>query len=106
YLIAGTLSGIAGLVVTLRLGSGSPVAGDTLLLQVIGATVIGGTSLSGGEGGIMRTVFGALLITVLVNGLDLLGVEFWDEAIAIGVVILLGSALGSWLSQRRVGEAR
>ena len=105
YLIAGALSGFAAFVFMMRLGDAEPTAGDPLLLQVIGAAVLGGTSLTGGEGGITRSASGALLITMLAAGLDLLGAQFWDQMIVIGILIALGSALGTWLIQRRVSES-
>src|SRR5438270_2507948 len=106
YLISGFLGGLAAFVFMLRLGSATPTAGDPLLLQIIGATVIGGTSLTGGEGSLPRTVVGALLVAMLVNGLDLMGANFYDQTIVIGILIALGSALGSWLSRQRTSESR
>lgn len=106
YLIAGTLSGLAGFVFMMHLGDAEPTAGDPLLLQVIGAAVLGGTSLFGGEGGIGRSVSGALLITMLTTGLDIMGAEFWDQMIVIGALIAVGSSLGTWLGQRRSSQSR
>jgi len=100
YATGGLFGGIAGMLAVLRLGSGAPVLGDTILLQVIAAVVVGGTSVFGGQGGLWRTATGAILMVMLQKGLDLLGVAFYDQAIAIGVVILLGSAAGSWLRRR------
>jgi ribose/xylose/arabinose/galactoside ABC-type transport system permease subunit len=106
YLIAGLLAGIAGFVFLMRLGAARPDAGDPLLLPIIGAVVVGGTALTGGEGGILRTVTGSLLIAMLIKSLEILGAQFWDQMIVIGVLIALGSALGSWLSRRRTSESR
>jgi ribose transport system permease protein len=106
YLMSGILGGLAAFVFMLRLGSATPTAGDPLLLQIIGATVIGGTSLTGGEGSLPRTVVGALLVAMLVNGLDLMGANFYDQTIVIGILIALGSALGGWLSRQRTSESR
>jgi ribose transport system permease protein len=89
YLIAGALSGVAGLLVTARLDSAQPNAGLGYELDSIAAVVIGGTSLSGGRGSIIGTVIGALIIGVLNNGLVLLNVSpFWQQVIK-GLVILL-----------------
>jgi len=89
YMVAGVLSGIAGLLVTARLDSAQPNAGLGYELDSIAAVVIGGTSLSGGKGSIMGTVIGALIIGVLNNGLVLLDVSpFWQQVIK-GFVILL-----------------
>lgn len=89
YMIAGALSGIAGLLVTARLDSAQPNAGLGYELDSIAAVVIGGTSLSGGKGSIIGTVIGAGIIGVLNNGLVLLNVSpFWQQVIK-GLVILL-----------------
>jgi ribose transport system permease protein len=107
YVLSGALAGLAAFVFMMRLGSASPTAGDPLLLQIIGAVVLGGTTLTGGEGGILRSVTGALLIAMIVKSLEILGAQFWDQMIVIGVLTALGSALGSWLSRRRTsGSAR
>lgn len=89
YIIAGVLSGVAGLLVTARLDSAQPNAGLGYELDSIAAVVIGGTSLSGGKGSILGTVIGASIIGVLNNGLVLLDVSpFWQQVIK-GLVILL-----------------
>jgi ribose/xylose/arabinose/galactoside ABC-type transport system permease subunit len=104
FLLAGTLAGAAGFVFMMRLGAATPTAGDPLLLQIIGAAVLGGTSLSGGEGGVLRSITGCVLIAMLNNVLELLGAQFWDQMIVIGALIALGSSTGSWLSRRRASE--
>ena len=87
YMIAGVLSGVAGLLVTARLDSAQPNAGLSYELDSIAAVVIGGTSLSGGKGSIIGTVIGAGIIGVLNNGLVLLNVSpFWQQVIK-GLVI-------------------
>jgi len=89
YAISGTLSAIAGLIVTARLDSAQPNAGMMYELDAIAATVIGGTSLSGGKGTITGTVIGALIMGVLNNGLVLAGVSpFWQQ-VAKGFIIIL-----------------
>ncbi len=88
YTLAGTLAGLAGLLVTSRLDSAQPNAGVSYELDSIAAVVIGGTSLSGGKGSVIGTIIGALIIGVLNNGLVLLGVSpFWQQVIK-GIVIL------------------
>lgn len=91
YSIAGLLSGIAGVVLSYRLGSASPAVGDALLLQVITAVIIGGTAISGGSGGIWRTLWGALTIVTVERGMSLLGFKFYDNQIVLGLVILIGA---------------
>lgn len=103
YLGAAVLAAAAGMIAVLRLGSGAPVLGDNLLLQVIAAVVIGGTSIHGGEGGVWRTATGVALVVMLDKGLNLMGLAFYDQWIAMGAIILLGSGLGAWLQRRRAG---
>ncbi len=79
---------LAGLVLSSRVGSGDPNIGVGFELQVIAAVIIGGTSLSGGEGRILGTVIGALIIGVLSNGLNLAGVEPFWQYVAQGVVLI------------------
>jgi len=89
YVVAGTLSAVGGLIVTSRLNSATPIAGEGLELDSIAAVVIGGTSLSGGRGSVLGTVLGALIIGVLNSGLVIMGVDpFWQTVIK-GFVILL-----------------
>jgi ribose/xylose/arabinose/galactoside ABC-type transport system permease subunit len=106
YLVSGILAGAAAFVFMMRLGAATPTAGDPLLLQIIGAVVLGGTSLAGGEGGIVRSISGALLIAMIIKSLEILGAQFWDQMIVVGVLTAFGSALGAWLSRRRTSESR
>ena len=89
YVISGTLAAVGGMIVTSRLNSATPIAGEGLELDSIAAVVIGGTSLSGGRGSVLGTVLGALIIGVLNSGLVIMGVDpFWQQVIK-GFVILL-----------------
>ncbi|MFV0426799.1 MAG: ABC transporter permease [Beutenbergiaceae bacterium] len=87
YVAAGLLAALGGLALTSRLNSAQPTAGEGLELDVIAAVVIGGTSLSGGVGKVSGTLIGALIIGVLRNGLNLLNVSSFWQAVVIGVVI-------------------
>ena len=89
YAIHGVLTAVAGLVLAARMNSGQPNAADGIELNIIAAVVIGGTSLSGGEGGLFGTIMGALLITVLNNGLTLLNVNPYVQGLILGFVILV-----------------
>ena len=100
YFLCGTFSGLAGVAVVLRLGSGGPVLGDNVLLMAIAAVVLGGTSIAGGEGSAFKTVTGAAVIVLLDKGLNQLGLSFYDQAIVLGIVIVLGSAFSNWLYHR------
>lgn len=88
YTICGALAGVAGVVLAARITTGQPNAGIGYELDAIAAVVIGGTSLSGGVGGISGTVLGALLIGVINNGLDLLNVSSYYQQIVKGLIIV------------------
>lgn len=89
YAISGALAGIAGMVLAARTGSALPQAGVAYELDAIAAVVIGGTSLAGGIGRVSGTVIGALLIGVMNNGLDLLGVEsYYQQVIKGGLIVV------------------
>jgi len=104
YVLGGALAGVAGLVETARLGSGIPTGGQNYELDVVTAVVVGGASLSGGEGGVVGTLLGALLIAVLRNGANLLGVDPFDQNVYIGLLIIGAVALDQRL--RAAGAAR
>jgi ribose transport system permease protein len=89
YTLAGTFAGLAGVVIASRLNSAQPALGAGYELDAIAAVVIGGTSLSGGEGTILGTVIGAFVISVLTNGLRILSVpQEWQIVITGAIVIL------------------
>jgi len=89
YAISGLLAGLAGLVLSSRIGSGQPGLAVGYELDAIAAAVIGGTSLSGGIGTIWGTIVGALIIGVLNNGLDLLNVSAYWQTIVKGSIIVI-----------------
>jgi ribose transport system permease protein len=88
YGVAGLMSAAAAVILTARLNSAQPTAGTMYELDAIAATVIGGTSLLGGEGTIMGALIGALIMGVLRNGLNLLNVSSFFQQVVIGVVII------------------
>lgn len=89
YSISGMMASISGLIITSRLSSAQPTAGASYEMDAIAAVVLGGTSLSGGKGRILGTLIGALIIGVLNNGLNIIGVSaFWQQVVK-GVVILI-----------------
>jgi len=93
FMLSGLLASIAGLMLTMRASAGTPDMGDPFLLQSIAAVVVGGTSLSGGIGGVQWTIMGALVITTLENGMTLAGVAPEYQIIVRGLVIIVASAL-------------
>jgi ribose transport system permease protein len=88
YTVCGTLAGLGGVVMASQLKSGAPTYGLAYELHVIAAVVVGGTSLSGGEGRIFGTLIGALVIGVIQNGMNLTNVESYTQKVVLGLVIL------------------
>jgi ribose transport system permease protein len=103
YALAGALSALAAVLLTARLNSAQPIAGMMYELDAIAATVIGGTSLLGGEGSLGGTLIGALIMGVLRNGLNLLGVSSFLQQIVIGVVIIGAVLIDSTLKRGQKG---
>ena len=89
YTLAGLFTGLAGVMISARLGSAQPATGMGYELQAIAAVVIGGTSLSGGKGSIVGTLIGALIISVLNNGLQIMSIPQEWQNVILGCVILL-----------------
>ncbi len=101
YGFAGALAGLAGMIESSRLMTGQPTSGQGYELSVIAAVVIGGGSLSGGEGTVTGTVAGAVLMGLISNGSNLLGVSpFWQQVL-IGSVIVLAVAVDEFRKRRR-----
>lgn len=88
FALSGLLAGLGGVVTASQLKSGSPTFGFEYELYVIAAVVVGGTSLSGGEGNVLGTLLGAFLIAVINNGMNLTGVGSYDQRIILGAIII------------------
>ncbi|MCH7614002.1 MAG: ribose ABC transporter permease, partial [Candidatus Marinimicrobia bacterium] len=102
YGLCGLLSGLAAIILTARLNSAQPIAGIMYELDAIAATVIGGTSLMGGEGRVIGTLIGALIMGVIRNGLNLLGVSSFIQQIVIGSVIIIAVLIDMTLKRQRI----
>lgn len=89
YTLTGAFTGLAGVMMASRLNSANPALGAGYELEAIAAVVIGGTSLSGGKGTIIGTVIGALIMSVLTNGLRILSVPQEWQTVVVGFVIIL-----------------
>ncbi|TDL78336.1 ABC transporter permease [Palleronia sediminis] len=100
FVISGALAGLAGMILAARTGSALPQAGVAYELDAIAAVVIGGTSLAGGVGRVTGTVIGALLIGVVNNGLDLMGVESYYQLVIKGLLIVAAVMLDQTRNQR------
>jgi ribose transport system permease protein len=100
YAISGLSAAVCSTLLVARLDSAQPVAGIGYELDAIAAVVIGGTSLLGGSGSVLGTLFGALIMSVLRNGLNLLGVSSYLQQVAIGVVIIAAVLIDMALRRR------
>ncbi len=100
YAISGVSAGLCAVLLVARLNSAQPIAGIGYELDAIAAVVIGGTSLLGGSGSVIGTLIGALIMSVLRNGLNLLGVSSYLQQVAIGVVIITAVLIDMALRRR------
>lgn len=89
FTISGAGAGLAGVLLVARTFSGAPTLGESLLLPAVAAVVVGGTAITGGHGGLGRTVLGALVVVLLRVGLSLIGVDAGFEPIFYGVLIII-----------------
>ncbi|MCM2505298.1 ABC transporter permease [Aureimonas altamirensis] len=96
YVLAGGFYGLAGVFVSAQTGSGDPLVGNSLLLSMFAAVVIGGTRLGGGKGGLIGTIFGAFVLMIVVNILLALNVSAYYSTIAEGGVLLAAVLVGSF----------
>lgn len=106
FTIAGCLSGLAGILATMQLGSGSPDIGFGQLFTVIPAAVIAGTALGGGEGGVTRSVLGVFLLMVLNNGLVLAGVDPDFQSGVFGTILIIAIVAVAWPMRGRLKVAK
>jgi ribose/xylose/arabinose/galactoside ABC-type transport system permease subunit len=105
YAISGGLSGLAGVIVTARTSSGQPASGTQgLELEAITAVFLGGALLAGGKGTVVGTMLAVLLLAVLSNGMNLLGIPTFYQLVAKGLLLVLAVAIGQW--RMAASEAR
>ncbi|EJQ8104073.1 ABC transporter permease, partial [Escherichia coli] len=95
------LAGLAGFILSARLGSAEAVAGISFELRVIASVVIGGTSLMGGYGRIGGTIIGSIIMGILINGLVLMNVSAYYQQIITGLIIVLAVAFDTYAKSRR-----
>jgi ribose transport system permease protein len=93
YVIGGLVAGLSGVIVASQTGASLPTAGTGAELDVIGASILGGVSLSGGKGKVYGTLFGVLILATMNNGLTLMNVQTFWQTIATGCVLLLAVIL-------------
>ncbi len=106
YVLIGCLAGLAGFILSARLGSAEAVAGISFELRVIASVVIGGTSLMGGYGRIGGTIIGSIIMGILINGLVLMNVSAYYQQIITGLIIVLAVAFDTYAKSRRGAPVR
>jgi ribose/xylose/arabinose/galactoside ABC-type transport system permease subunit len=102
FMLSGAMAGLAGALAVARLGAAGPTLGQDLLLNTLAAIVVGGTSLSGGVGGVHRTLIGVLIIALLDNGLNLMGVDQYAQMVIKGAVVVVAVLIGQDRGKVRV----
>jgi ribose transport system permease protein len=102
FALSGMMAGLAGALAVARLGTAGPTLGQDLLLNTLAAIVVGGTSLSGGVGGVHRTLIGVLIIALLDNGLNLMGVNQYSQMMVKGAVVIAAVLVGQDRSKSTV----
>jgi D-xylose transport system permease protein len=100
FVIMGALYGVGGILLTARLGSSTPGAGEFMELDAIAAAVIGGVSLRGGMGTVAGAVMGALLLTVINNGMSILNISSFSQLVIKGLILLLALGLDAYVLRR------
>ena len=100
YILSGATAGLAGVLLTARTTSGNPINGVGFELQAITAVFLGGAATTGGKGTIVGTVLAVLLVGVLNNGMNLLGVNTFYQKVALGVLLIAAVALSQWRQAR------
>lgn len=105
FILCSMCAGLAGMLITARLNAADAAMGDSYGLQTVAAVVIGGTSMLGGEGGILGTVVGALILTVIVNVMNLLGISSFAQGFVVGVVIIAMVLFDTYTKRRQERKA-
>lgn len=101
YVLCSALAALGAIMLTARTGSGEPNLGGSLSLQAIAGTVVGGTSLAGGRGGVGTAVLGALFVTILSNGMNLTRIDGYVQMVVLGAIVIIGVLLDRLRLERR-----
>jgi len=106
FTLAGAFTGIAGIIGAIQLGSGSPDVGKGSLFVCVPAVVIGGTSLAGGRGGVLRTILGVFLLTILNDGLIVSGVSSNYQSGVAGLILIVAIIFALWSRSDKSGVSK
>ena len=101
YASSGMMGGLVGILLASRLGQGTPTVGSAYELWAIAATVIGGTSLFGGEGTVLGAILGAAIMGVMVNGMVLINLSSYLQDVVLGIVLVIAVMYDTWRRRRR-----
>lgn len=104
FAISGLLAGLGGVVLCSRVTSSNPTAGLNYEMDVIAAVVVGGTPMSGGSGSVMRTVIGAVIMGVMSNALNILGITAYHQQVVKGIIILVAVGMDILNKQLKLKE--
>lgn len=99
YGLSGLLAGVGGLLYISRLNAAEPAIGELFMLETIAATILGGTPFRGGEGGIINTISGVLMITLTINGMNMLGVSIFWQQFVLGTVVVMGILANQYIGR-------
>lgn len=100
YMVCALLAAVGGFILTARVSSGQPTLGSDLALQSVAAVVLGGVSLFGGRGGMLGVAVGVIFVSILSNGLNLLGVSSYTQLMVIGVAMVAAIAWDRYLARK------
>ncbi len=106
FILCGTLAAVGGILQTARMNAAQAGMGDSFQMLAVASVVMGGTSMSGGEGGIPGTIVGALILTLIVNGMNLLSIPSLAQSLITGAVIILAVMMDIQVKKVRIRRAR
>lgn len=105
FMMCSMCAGLAGMLITARLNAADAAMGDSYGLQTVAAVVIGGTSMLGGEGGVLGTVIGSLILTIIVNVMNLKGISSFAQGLVVGIVIIVMVLFDTYTKRRQERKA-
>jgi ribose transport system permease protein len=101
YVISGIAAGVGSIVVTSWTGAAQPIAEPNMTLQSLAAVVLGGVALTGGSGGMLHVLYGVLILGILSNAMNMLGISAYYQTLGVGVVIIVAVVLDKLRGRER-----